>query len=154
MLPKEFFVKCVRPFTNLRFGSADGKADGDKTAQLSSGINWGATDSCDIPPTTFSQLIKLRTKPRKKTQFRICAWCAVLSPDNLLRDLLRHNCCWNRCQDSLSVRQSPENLFMAPLDMFKYFYISLQVAISEEHTTHKMFLSWATRLFLLLALHL
>lgn len=60
------FVKCVRPIGNSSVGSAYGKADGDKTGRLSSGIDWGATDSCDIPPTTFSQLIKLRTKPPEK----------------------------------------------------------------------------------------
>ena len=51
------FAKCVRPIGNSSVGSADGKADGDKTEGLSSGLDWGATDSCDIPPATFSQLI-------------------------------------------------------------------------------------------------
>ncbi len=74
-------MKCVRLIGNL---SAYGKADGDKTKGLSSGIEWGATDSCDIPPTTFSQLIKLGTKPQRKTEFGIHAFYVILSPDHLL----------------------------------------------------------------------
>lgn len=56
--------------SNLSFleeENIDRKADGDKTECLSSGIYWRATDSCDIPPTTFPQLIKLRTNPQRKT---------------------------------------------------------------------------------------
>lgn len=60
-------------------GSADGKADGDKTEGLSSGIDCGATDSCDIPPTTFSQLIKLGAKPQTDIVENMCLMCHTVS---------------------------------------------------------------------------
>lgn len=78
------FVKIVTPVSNLRLGSSDGSLRDSPEAP----------DGRAIPPTTFSQLIKLGSKPMRKTQVRIDNLFTVLPPDAWLQNLLRHNRCW------------------------------------------------------------
>lgn len=71
----------------------------------------GATNGCAIPPTILSQLIKLGSKPMRKTQVRIHALFTVPPPDAWLEDLLRHSHIWEQMLGRFALQAAPENCF-------------------------------------------